>query len=468
MKSCGWDGVADLSYRWCRVFFLLDDLNPCLPPFSLEFGFLPWLPPVLTWVVELEKHIFRHHFTMAGSTQQQPLVKGGHMRSPSDLPATFTSSTVPYVYENTIILAATHPSINSAHLLRDGWFISDFYIFNYLLKGQGQKQTNPYEERKTCLDRDILDQDQLTPVTVVRSNEMIDRFLLEAMLASDLAKRTDAPLLLIFCHGLPNYHLCLNDSNESKGLSILALKAVLEPGARVTLVTTAYYSGGWATTPELNITSMTAAGGLHTNPDEELHKGLSNAWGASLSVGRTCGSIFASTQFQTLSSATSPLLDARESSNSSDQLSLQPEEPNDQQTLSYNSFCQSVLDTCQNSVTRLGNRQCFTFSAQDDRWEYSWTGRTGIPLAHFECRWKQMKPYPYTGPEDIRALRNQDPGNATFTVSDPNKVGGVHTTRDSEIIENITALIAQYRIKEMARMFHATYRGDWNRGRAVA
>ncbi|KAI3141815.1 hypothetical protein DTO012A7_5040 [Penicillium roqueforti] len=122
----------------------------------------------------------------------------------------------------------------------------------------------------------------------------------------------------------------------------------------------------------------------------------------------------------------------------------------------------------QNSVTRLGNRQCFTFSAQDDRWKYSWTGRTGIPLAHFECRWKQMKPYPYTGPEDIRALRNQDPGNATFTVSDPNKVGGVRTTRDSEIIENITALIAQYRIKEMARMFHATYRGDWNRGRAVA
>ncbi|CDM31515.1 unnamed protein product [Penicillium roqueforti FM164] len=78
---------------------------------------------------------------MAGSTQQQPLVKGGHMRSPSDLPATFTSSTVPCVYENTIILATTHPSINSAHPLRDGWFISDFYTFNYLLKGQGQKQT---------------------------------------------------------------------------------------------------------------------------------------------------------------------------------------------------------------------------------------------------------------------------------------------------------------------------------------
>lgn len=254
------------------------------------------------------------------------------MRSPSDLPSTFTSSTVPYIYENTIILAATHPSISSAHPLRDGWFISDFYAFNYLLKGQGQKQTwltaadpeklvqkygpylhgNPYEERKICLDRDMLDQDQLTPVTVVQSNEMIDRFLLEAKLASELAKRTEAPLLLlVFCHGLSNYHLCLDDGNVSKGLSILALKAVLEPGARITLVTTACYSGGWAMTPELNTTSMTAAGGFHTNSDKELREGLSNAWDASLSIGRTCGSVFASTLLQTLSSATGPLLDAR-------------------------------------------------------------------------------------------------------------------------------------------------------------
>lgn len=407
------------------------------------------------------------------------------MRSPSDLPPTFTSSKVPYIYENTIILAATHPSISSAHPLRDGWFISDFYAFNYLLKGQGQKQTwltaadpeklvqkygpylhgNPYEERKTCLDRDMLDQDQLTPVTVVRSNEMIGRFLQEAKLASELAKRTEAPLLLlVFCHGLSNYHLCLDDGNRSKGLSILALKAVLEPGARITLVTTACYSGGWATTPELNTTSLTAASGFHTNSA----RGLSNAWNPSLSIGRTCGSIFASTLFQTLSSATSPLLEARESSNANDQPSLQPEEPNDQQTLSYNAFCQSVLDTCQNSVTRLGDMQYFTFSAQDDAWDYSWTGRTGIPLAYFERRWKQMKPYPYTGPEDIRALRNQDPRNATSTVSDPNEVGGIRTTRDGEFIENMTALIAQCRIKEMARMFHATCPGDWTRGREVA
>ncbi|CAG8417283.1 unnamed protein product [Penicillium salamii] len=514
----------DVQCWSCQPFLVLNDLNICLPSvflwnpvfFSslvvvrspLESGFL-FFPGccLFSFGVRFSSlvaarsqlggrsrkvskgHIFRHHFTMADSTEQQPLVKGGHMRSPSDLPTTFISSTMPVVYENTIILAATHPNLKSAHPKRDGWFISDFYAFNYLLKGQGQKQTwltaadpkkliqqhtsflhgNPYEERKTCLDKDMLDQDQLTLVTVVRAKEMIDRFLLEAKLASELAKRTGAPLLLlVFCHGLSNHHLCLNGDDQSKGLSILALKAVLEPGARITLVTTACYSGGWATTPDLNITSMTAAGEGHIDPKVDLQNGLSNAWGTSQSVGRTCGSIFASTLFQALSSATSPLLDAGEPSNASDPPSLQPEEPNDQQTLSYNSFCQSILDTCQNSVTRLGDKQYFTFSAQDDKWDYSWTGRTGIPLAHFERRWKQLKGYPYTGPEDMRLLRNQDPGNATFTVSDPNQTGGVRTATDVEILENMTGLIAQHKTKEMAMMFHATCPGDWTQGREVA
>ncbi|KAJ5801556.1 uncharacterized protein N7518_003624 [Penicillium psychrosexuale] len=59
---------------------------------------------------------------------------------------------------------------------------------------------------------------------------------------------------------LPHYHLLLDDGKRSRGLSIITLKGVLEPGARVTLVTTACYSGGWAIIPELNSTAITAAG----------------------------------------------------------------------------------------------------------------------------------------------------------------------------------------------------------------
>ncbi|KAJ5955617.1 hypothetical protein N7501_009896 [Penicillium viridicatum] len=30
---------------------------------------------------------------------------------------------------------------------------------------------------------------------------------------------------------------------------------------------------------------------------------------------------------------------------------------------------------------------------QDDAWEYSWTGRTGIPLSHFRNRWDGLNSY---------------------------------------------------------------------------
>ncbi|KAJ5181997.1 hypothetical protein N7449_012144 [Penicillium cf. viridicatum] len=45
-----------------------------------------------------------------------------------------------------------------------------------------------------------------------------------------------------------------------------------EEGVRVTLLSTACYSGGWITTPELNHTAMTAAGG-----EDDLAAGTSNA-----------------------------------------------------------------------------------------------------------------------------------------------------------------------------------------------
>lgn len=56
-----------------------------------------------------------------------------------------------------------------------------------------------------------------------------------------------APLLLRnFCHGLLSFDL-LNNGNGRKDPKVTRLKGVLEPGVRVTLITTACYSGGWVT-----------------------------------------------------------------------------------------------------------------------------------------------------------------------------------------------------------------------------
>ncbi|KAJ9304286.1 hypothetical protein DTO217A2_6250 [Paecilomyces variotii] len=66
-----------------------------------------------------------------------PLVQGGHIRDALRVPEAFISRTLSEVYNNTIVVAATHPALNSTHATSDGWFLSDFYAFNYLLKGMG-------------------------------------------------------------------------------------------------------------------------------------------------------------------------------------------------------------------------------------------------------------------------------------------------------------------------------------------
>lgn len=48
---------------------------------------------------------------------------------------------MPKVYDDTIILAATHPGPHQSNQRSDGFFISDFYAFNYLLNGLGKSQT---------------------------------------------------------------------------------------------------------------------------------------------------------------------------------------------------------------------------------------------------------------------------------------------------------------------------------------
>ncbi|KAJ5719790.1 hypothetical protein N7493_007368 [Penicillium malachiteum] len=412
------------------------------------------------------------------SSSQKPLVAGGHSRNPESLPSLFFSTTVPVIHQDTIIVAATHPNIKTADPTNDGWFISDFYAFNFLLKGLGSRQTwltaadphklvdkygpylhgNPYEDRKECLSHELLEKKELTPVTVVPTKQMIDRFLEEAKKGSEMAKQKGTSLLLlVFCHGLPNFELLLDNGNLNKGLSRMRLKGVLEFRAKVTLVTTACYSGGWAVNPDFNYTCMGAASALN-DPS-----GQSNAWGESQSIGRSCGSVFATTLMQTLSSAASPLLDKDEQIHLSITLGpepfLQPNSPDQSQIIIYNELCRSVWEVCEQRVNRLWDLQGFSFCAQDDAWEYSWTGRTGIPLDSFEKRWNTLTPYAYQGPADVRQVRNVDPRNPYFLQSDPVKTAGVES-----VIHEMTSSIAHGRIKAMARLFHKTCPGDWEAG----
>ncbi|KAJ9191770.1 hypothetical protein DTO166G4_7156 [Paecilomyces variotii] len=418
-----------------------------------------------------------------------PLVQGGHIRNPLRVPETFISKTLPEIYDNTIVVAATHPALSSSHATRDGWFLSDFYAFNYLLKGMGHPgdkdrnvpgqvwltaadpravvtkwpdqqyllHGNPYQTRRVVLSEPLLNANKYTPVTLVKTSNMIEEFLTAVRKASELAKREGAPLLLlVFCHGLINHQLLLDDGNHNKGLSIVRLKAAIEPGCRVTLVTTACYSGGWAIHPDLNHTTLTAAGLENT----------SNAWLPSASMGRTCGSIFCSTLIETLSSVSSPLLDNPAPGPAQDTESLQPDNPTQLQTESYNQFCRSILEVCGERVHRLWADQEFTFSAQDDDWEYSWTARTGIPLARFEERWNSLHKVTYTPPMgQSHPLVDPNPRNPAFdpSASLASLTGG---SRDAQFPD--TTESTRLRAVEMARLLLQACPGDWTQGQNVA
>ncbi|KAJ6051949.1 hypothetical protein N7460_002483, partial [Penicillium canescens] len=271
---------------------------------------------------------------MASDSSHQSLVKGGYAQQGS-LPSIFFSSAPP--------------------------FISEFYAFNSLLKGLGLQKTyltaadpqrlvnkygtflsgNPYEDRKECLSHELLDKGELTPVTVVRSAHMIDQFLGKASRASELAKKINTPLLLLtFCH-------CLTMVTSVKA-SMVWLKGVLNLGVRVSLITTACYSGDW---------------------------------GESQSIGRSCGSVFATTLLESLSSAATPLR----------------HEPNEVQAITYNAFCHSVWKTCEHRVTRLWNDQGET---QDDYLELLMDGQNWIPSRRLSATMEFLTSHLYAGPNN--------------------------------------------------------------------
>jgi hypothetical protein len=181
---------------------------------------------------------------------------------------------------------------------------------------------------------------------------MIDRFLHEIQQASKRTKREQAPLLiLVFSHRFPDFQLLIDNGNRKRGLSITRVKAILEPGVSVTLISTACHSGGWVVSNDFNHTMMAAAS------ENNNETGWSNAWPNSHSMGRACGSVFASTLLHTLSSATSSLVAELNETSAVEQSfegpsqrshQLQPEEPSPEQIMTYNAFCHAIWRTCAN------------------------------------------------------------------------------------------------------------------------
>lgn len=169
---------------------------------------------------------------------------------------------------------------------------------------------------------------------------------------------------------------------------------------------------------------------------------MSSSSHQSPSLGRFTGLPFASTVIDTLTSATSPLLDNDETSDTNDNESLQPDEPTPQQTETYNEFCRSILEICKTRVTSTWDGHTFTFSAQNDL----------IPLTDFENHWDALEIIPPVTEAD-----------ATAQNSTPTRTAGPSST-GSSIVDEMTRSIRQNHVSLMARLFLKTCPGDENRG----
>ncbi|KAN0079186.1 hypothetical protein V8E54_004400 [Elaphomyces granulatus] len=341
------------------------------------------------------------------SSQKSALVHGGILKSSTKVE--FISHTIPDIQRDTFILGVCGVPEEISSPLDDGWFIADFYAFNYLLHGLGVSQKwlacsaprtiiekhgeylhgNPYMHRKVVLSYPLLNSNRLSEVTVVSPENILDEFLSSLKTICDTAREKKAPVLVfVFGHGQRFTH---SVSIGSLLLSMSAFDSAIGAGVDVTLVNTACFSGGWSVNPQLNVTSLVAAG-----PDQE-----SESWAASKSIGRCCGSIYATALIKALSDVASPLAMTDEVTGISG--SLQPTKPSRLQAETFNEFAKT------------GFVHDIRFNAQDDDWENSWMGRTGIPLVDFEKRWSSLESRASSPASSV----NRDPSALNLLLTDP-------------------------------------------------
>ncbi|KAJ5684485.1 uncharacterized protein N7477_000830 [Penicillium maclennaniae] len=260
----------------------------------------------------------------------------------------------------------------------DGWFVSDFYLFHYLLSPAFPRLlVAPNQIWLTSEDpvtlvakyheylhgdsngdrRAVLDSQRLPDILKAGNLRVVPRdILLERYLntlqeqAAEAAHLQEHLVLLIFGHGSPTHGVEVGGSILRLG----DLRRVLRNRSQVTLFTTSCYSGGWLVQPDigqhqLNGTAITAAG----------PRSLSSSWPLSGSVGRASGSLAASAVVRCL-------IDAE------DEIQEIMDHP------TYIQLAKSVYD-CVKGMGMLGDRQKIHFSAENDEWETSYQTRLVPP-----------------------------------------------------------------------------------------
>ena len=155
----------------------------------------------------------------------------------------------------------------------DGWFLSDFWMFNHLLRsapvasqiwltccspeglvdkyGRYAHGNNPFQERRVVLEKQLLNTIQAAgTLTVVEANVLFERFLKTVEDECKAALKADQTvLLLVFGHGDANsYGVTIGSNSNTEFNKMLApclrinhLKAAVGKETKCTLLTTSCY-----------------------------------------------------------------------------------------------------------------------------------------------------------------------------------------------------------------------------------
>lgn len=286
------------------------------------------------------------------------------------------------------------------------WFLSDFLAFWHIFKGLTERQSwyhcldlgallekhrseylhgNPYRTRKVVLNKDILKETSTGKSPLIKLTRPTLRKKFENKVFQECKEAqaaNDNVMILIFGHGEEiSKDIFLGTQRNRLEMRAFA-KGIGQFKCYSTVLTTACYSGAWAGNPNLDISLLTGAS----------ESTQSRSWRKTASLGRACGSMFATAIIKKLTrKSKNPEVsvtdyDSDVEDYSEDQVSLQDE--------TFAEFSSSVYYTLLKDFDRRGMVHEFTFAAQGDEWSSSYRKLTGIPAANYQERWDQLEDWP--------------------------------------------------------------------------
>jgi hypothetical protein len=334
----------------------------------------------------------------------------------------FITTTFPLIAENTIILGVCTSDLEASHPEEDGWFVSDFYAFNYLLHGLGSPQTwlsavsptdllrrygsffhgNPYKPRHAVLTDTLLNEGKITEPTVLPRGSIREGVLSYLATLSELSHQTDSPLLiLVFGHRQDedksiiieyDFHRLTKGEIITDQLTIEDLRRATSQAKHVSLISTACFSGGWTVIPDLNVT-------IAADASAEI---ASLSWLSSSNSGRRHGSIFASSALCFLT----------------DQTGLTEDMP------TFNSMYSLMVDNLSTCFKRFPETHEFTFSAYNNDDGGVFPSFSALPARDFEAHWNALEIAPPVEPSTTEL----DTANPLLTNDDYSQ----HMQQDTE------------------------------------